>query len=626
MVAHYAFSSSYVLRLGVSLNLTKRPLFFFYKAPEYDVQEYVQWATMKSVSQLYHASPRVRESRWKSVNHILFWVLYIDLFTDTVYDYDHWIVSPIDPKHMTWWVTPVVKYARIDPELYHLIMENFRYPLHSHIYYFHREKKWYKPYPAWEAIPFGIRYWHRLNILLREDCLELYPNFDEHVSPELDFNFYDSSFFIGMRFVMRPHNHERFNDVYISSIPFSYSFFEYISARMFVPRPVYLLPSYPHKKYRLVLFSKYFKTVFFLKLSKLFFLFYSFLKKTLVAVCVSIIFIVFSFIFFKMALLRVGSGWLAIFFFVFWLLSGFNFFLKHYRFGKYTTANQRFWKRALMCFWLIEGFLFVIFFYYALNASAEPVFMYDQVGLYNKQLQSIDDFLSNAFLVVSVINLIAYFLITIKFTTYRQQSILILIVTFILVYILMSESYQFYYLSNYYDESFWVFSEDDLVWELEYEIPRARNKNHYMTLIILAKFWHYIFIFGSWTFFVMKSLELSRSRYALLSMNLQNLIIFYIMNWVCVYSWLKWLTRRFLDQQYYWFFSSYRPTTFSSILLDCCSLLKAAIFHLFNYFLHFFLVSAPKDDMPGVYFLDVFGVGSRAGSCFGTHSYNNLLF
>lgn len=309
--------------------------------------------------------------------------------------------------------------------------------------------------------------------------------------------------------------------------------------------------------------------------------FYFFSKRTLLPITIGVLFIFFNFIVFKLSFLRVGANWFAIFLFVFWLLSGFNFFTKHARYGKHTTANQRFWKRTLMIFWLIEGFLFVLFFYYALNASAEPLFMYDQVGMFNRQLQDIRGFIFNVFLIVLIINLIVYLLITIKYTTFRQHSLFFLVITLLLVYILLVESYQFYYLTNYYDESSWVYSEDEQVWELDYEIPRSRNKSHFMTLIILAKFWHYIFIFACWAFFVMKALELCRTRYAILAMNLQNLLIFYAMAWVCMYAWLKWFLRRFMDQQYYWFFTSYRPTLVNSNLVGIKHLLNSTLSSVF---------------------------------------------
>jgi hypothetical protein len=304
------------------------------------------------------------------------------------------------------------------------------------------------------------------------------------------------------------------------------------------------------------------------KSASLFFYFYKFFKNWLVAAIVSVFFLYFSFFFFNLSFLKIVSGWVAFGLFVFWMLSTFNFFVKRYRYGKYTSAIQRFWKRAFMCFWLIEGFLFSILFFYLLNASGEPLFMFDTYGLYINHLLSIKPFLLNSFLVVLILNIFVYLLINIKFTTLKKNIYILLILTLMLLYILFVESYQFYYLLNYYVEYLWVYSEDDGIWELDFEIPRTRNKNHYVTLVIVAKFWHYIFIFASWVFFLMKTLELNRVRYSFLSMNYQNLILFYIMNWLCLYSWMKWIVKRFMDQTYYWFFTSFRPLSITSAIND----------------------------------------------------------
>ena len=251
-----------------------------------------------------------------------------------------------------------------------------------------------------------------------------------------------------------------------------------------------------------------------------------------------------------------------------------------------------------MCFWLIEGFLFLIFFYYLLNASGEPFFMFDTYGLYIHNLIQIKNFLLVAFLVVVVIHILIFLLISIKFTTLRKNIYLLLIITLVLLYILFTESYQFYYLLNFYVDYIWNLSEDDNIWELDYDIPRTRNKNHYITLIVIAKFWHYIFIFASWVFFVVKTLELNRVRYAFLSMNLQNIIIFYLMNWLCLYSWLKWVVRRYLDQTYYWFFTSFRPVTLNIILSDFISYVSGLVFmgssvfkHTYNYSFYYMFAS-----------------------------------
>lgn len=206
-----------------------------------------------------------------------------------------------------------------------------------------------------------------------------------------------------------------------------------------------------------------------------------------------------------------------------------------------------------------------------------------------------------------------YLLIILQVNTYRQYSVFLIIITLILVYVLQVESYQFYYLTNYYDESQWVFSEDDLVWELEYEIPRARNKNHYMTLIILAKFWHYIFILDL-GFFCYENYRVGPCSLCVTVHEPSKFNNFYIMNWVCLYSWLKWLLRRFMDQQYYWFFSAYRPTTINSIFVDVYNLSISSVYCLLARLFTFTLSDNLTIDNSLISAFDVFSVGSRVGS------------
>jgi len=299
-----------------------------------------------------------------------------------------------------------------------------------------------------------------------------------------------------------------------------------------------------------------------------FFYIFKFIKNCIISLTIVFVFINYSFFIFKFSFLKTISLWFLFGFFTLYLFSTFNFFIKRYKYGKYTSAIQRFWKRAFMCFWLIEGFFFIILIYYLFNASGEPIFGYDTFGLYTWQLLSVKNFIFNSFLIILLIHTFIYLLINIKYISLQKNIYFFLFLTFGYFYILFSESYQCYYLLNFYIEYMWLYSEDDSVWELTLDIPRTRNKNHYITFIIIAKFWHYIFIFISWIFFLMKTLELNRIRYAFLSMNFQNIIFFYIMSWIYLYSWVKWILRRFLDQSYYWFFTSFRPTTLNILIND----------------------------------------------------------
>ena len=71
---------------------------------------------------------------------------------------------------------------------------------------------------------------------------------------------------------------------------------------------------------------------------------------------------------------------------------------------------------------------------------------------------------------------------------------------------------------------------------------------------MILKFWHLVFVFCFWFFFVLRTNEIGRSRYPLLSANLQNFIIIYIMSWIYMFPWIKFIFRKYYNHYYYWFF------------------------------------------------------------------------
>jgi hypothetical protein len=71
---------------------------------------------------------------------------------------------------------------------------------------------------------------------------------------------------------------------------------------------------------------------------------------------------------------------------------------------------------------------------------------------------------------------------------------------------------------------------------------------------MIAKYWHFIFIFFSWLFLVTKSFEQRRVYYNLFTLNFQNLILLMLLNCLFISNWLKWVIRRYFDIVYYWFF------------------------------------------------------------------------
>lgn len=244
--------------------------------------------------------------------------------------------------------------------------------------------------------------------------------------------------------------------------------------------------------------------------------------------------------------------------FVYWLMSGFVFFIKKYQYSKFTSVIQRFWKRTYILFWMLETFVFLIFFYLTLNASEEPVYMYDQIKLYKTHLFSWRWFLIKLLPSIFLILLGYFLLLNMRWGLFFKQSTLVFLLTLVLIYIVWLEFYQFFHIVNWYTNFLWIYDYDEFLWSLEIDNRRTRVANNYAALCLMAKFWHLIFIFVFWIFFVLRINEIERIRYTLLAANLQNFIILYIMSWLYMYPWLKFLGRKYLDFSYYWFFSNFR--------------------------------------------------------------------
>lgn len=239
------------------------------------------------------------------------------------------------------------------------------------------------------------------------------------------------------------------------------------------------------------------------------------------------------------------------------LISTFNNFLVKYKYGKFTSAIQRFWKRTGIIFWLLEGFLFLLFFYYFLNSSQEPLYMYDYANLNQELLISLKTSYWTLLLLSFAIYLSFILILNNNFLNYTQNIILLGIISLIIFYMLFIESYQFVYIIMIFNETEWIFDEQTRTWELEIETNLLRVKQQYFILCLIAKYWHFIFIFISWFFFLIKCIEINKINYNLMGYNVQNLIILYILNLMCLIQWLKWVVKKFLEITYYWFHIQY---------------------------------------------------------------------
>lgn len=240
------------------------------------------------------------------------------------------------------------------------------------------------------------------------------------------------------------------------------------------------------------------------------------------------------------------------------LISGFVFFFKKYQYRYYTVAIQRFWRRTLIIFWAIEACLFVTFFYLTMNANQEPIYMYDNIQFYKTHLFSWRYFFLKVVPMVITIILLYSALIGLNFYTFTTSCTIIIAATILILFITWLEFYQFFHLLNFYGNLNWVYDIEEHFWNLESEFKRTRIVNHYTTICLVAKFWHIVFAVIFWVFFVLRSIESNRFRYPLLSANIQNFIIIYVMSWLYMYPWLKYILRKSLDMPYYWFFVNNR--------------------------------------------------------------------
>ena len=134
-----------------------------------------------------------------------------------------------------------------------------------------------------------------------------------------------------------------------------------------------------------------------------------------------------------------------------------------------------------------------------------------------------------------------------------------------LLYVYLIESYQFFYTITFFFENIWNYNYDLNLWCLEVETPKLRVKHQYSILILIAKYWHFIFIFLMWLFYIFKNFEQVRVLYTFTGVNIQNLIILFWLNVLFISQWIKWTVRRFWDATYYWFITDINYTVINSI-------------------------------------------------------------
>ena len=245
----------------------------------------------------------------------------------------------------------------------------------------------------------------------------------------------------------------------------------------------------------------------------------------------------------SITLTKVLFLWLLGFGNIYWLFSTFTFFIKKYYYAKFTSANQKFWKRALILFWVLEFFLFSIFLFLTFNANNESNYMLDNQQLFKLFLTPLSQFIILLVFASMLVIFCYLFLLSLKWQTFDRLLLNGSFLSGILFFFSFFECYQFFHVINYYSNIAWEYDFDIEVWVAELEARKTRTRHHYVLLLCILKFWHIIFICGVWIFFFFKALEIFRIRYQSVASNLHNFVFLYIFCWIFLFSWLRFLLK-----------------------------------------------------------------------------------
>lgn len=311
----------------------------------------------------------------------------------------------------------------------------------------------------------------------------------------------------------------------------------------------------------------------FISFSFSFISFLSFFKFIFIFIFFFLFFFLFSFTIEIIPFTKLIFFWGSWGFFGYIFISGFIFFGKKYNFNKYTEALQRFWKRSFSIFWLLESVVFSAFIYLTFNSSAEVIYSYDPQYFFKLHLFSWKIFIFKLiFLKLILINL--YFLSFLG--SLKKKSFFILFfISSLVLYIFFIEFCQFLHFLNQSNFFTWNFNTSLNEYTLDSELKKARIVNNYVLVCSIAKFWHVIFIFFIWFFNFNRYFELKDSRDYIITTNLQNFLILYLLNWICMYPWFKLAFRYYMNNTFFWFFTDIKENFFTNFFFSTIFLYKS---------------------------------------------------
>ena len=239
---------------------------------------------------------------------------------------------------------------------------------------------------------------------------------------------------------------------------------------------------------------------------------------------------------------------------LYWTTSIFVFLFKRSLYKSFTVVIQRYWKRTLYLFWLIELYLFGIYMYLILVAPTEVEWLLDQPQLFTSKWWDGNVFFNKLLPIFVSIVLIIECSFVLLFGNMLFLYILSLLITLLLLVVTFSDLAQTFMYSVYFSGLSWEFDGDSGIWSLATGIDKTRTSLQYTFLITVLKFWHTVFIVGVWlmtTMFLVQSPYIGQGAFAA---NKQNLFFLYGFAFIWILFLYKWFSNYSYEAVYQWFF------------------------------------------------------------------------
>lgn len=265
------------------------------------------------------------------------------------------------------------------------------------------------------------------------------------------------------------------------------------------------------------------------------------------------------------------------FFVFYWLINIFTFLYKKNQYTIFTRIIQRFWKRSLYLFWLLELFLFLIFLYLTLISPQEYLFLFDAKYNFISNYINFKSFFFNLLNIIIIILLQNILILLFKYNTFFKIYYFLLFI--FLWNVLLEDLNQFLCINHFYSNTIWKWEDDYKWWGLELDVLKTRTYVHYIYLLIFLKFWHTIFIVGFFLFFENINLHNKSLSYNILSSNLQNFFFLLFFSFILKIIFIKIYMNYLYEYIYYWFFINYHFYDLNYF------------FQIFNYNYLFFIIN-----------------------------------